>query len=56
MIDHFRGAQKMAPSDFDALMRRLQQPGRFDPRVAKVLATPAPWERSCDKTSTSTRP
>lgn len=30
--------------DFDALARRLEQPGRYDPRVARVLSRKAPWE------------
>ena len=38
--------------DFDALQRRLDKPGRYCPRVAKVLSTPAPWDDDCDKTST----
>lgn len=29
---------------FDALATRLEQPGRFDPRVARVLSRKAPWE------------
>jgi len=29
---------------FDALASRLEQPGRFDPRVARVLSRKAPWE------------
>jgi hypothetical protein len=41
----------MVPADFDSLAKRLQQSGRYDPKVAKVLSTPAPWERGCDKTS-----
>mgnify|MGYP001810438045 CR=1 FL=1 len=30
--------------DFDALARRLDQPGRFDPQVARVLSRKAPWD------------
>jgi len=52
MTDHFGETHKMVPANFDALAKRLQQPGRYDPKVAKVLSTPAPWERDCDKTST----
>lgn len=37
---------------FDALQRRLANAGGYDLKVAKVLATPAPWDESCDKTST----
>jgi hypothetical protein len=39
--------------DFDALQRRLAEPSQYDPRAAKVLSTPAPWDEPCDKTSTS---
>jgi hypothetical protein len=52
MADHFGEMHKMTPADFDALAKRLQQPGRYDPKVAKVLSTPAPWDTKCDKTST----
>jgi len=37
---------------FDRLQQRLQRPGRYCPRVAKVLSTTAPWDTGCDKTST----
>lgn len=30
--------------DFDALASRLEQPGRYDPRVARVLSRKAPWD------------
>jgi hypothetical protein len=30
--------------DFDALVSRLEQPGRYDPRVARVLSRKAPWD------------
>lgn len=60
MTDHFPGTKKMVPERivlsadaFDALQRRSDQLDRYDPRVAKVLSTPAPWSESCDKTSTS---
>lgn len=52
MSDHFGELHKMVPGDFDALLRRLSEPGRYDPRVAKVLSTTPPWDRDCDKTST----
>jgi DNA-binding ferritin-like protein len=59
MTDHFGDLHKMVPErielsqrDFDALVERLDQPGQYDPRVAKVLSTPAPWDEGCDKTST----
>lgn len=52
MTDHFGGLHKMVPADFYALLRRLSKPGRYCPRVAKVLSTPAPWDDDCDKTST----
>lgn len=29
---------------FDALARRLNVPGRYDPCVARVLSRKAPWE------------
>lgn len=29
---------------FDALASRLEQPGHYDPRVARVLSRKAPWE------------
>jgi hypothetical protein len=43
MTDHFGETHKMVPANFDALAKRLQQPGRYDPKVAKVLSTPAHW-------------
>lgn len=59
MTDHFGDLHKMVPEriglsqrDFDALVERLAKPGRYCPRVAKVLSTPAPWDEGCDKTST----
>jgi len=30
--------------NFDALVARLDQPGRYDPRVARILSRKAPWE------------
>lgn len=44
---------ELPAKDFDALQQRLAEPGQYDPRVAKVLSTPAPWDDGCDKTSTS---
>lgn len=38
----------LSPEGFDALQRRLAKAGGYDPRVAKVLSTPAPWERHAD--------
>jgi hypothetical protein len=32
------------PAAFAALLRRITRPGRYCPRAAKVLATPAPWD------------
>jgi hypothetical protein len=52
MTDHFVELHKMVSADFDALLRRLQRPSRYCPRVAKVLSTPAPWDAQRDKTST----
>jgi hypothetical protein len=52
MTDHFVQLHKMVHADFDALLRRITRPGRYCPRVAKVLCTPAPWDEGCDKTST----
>jgi DNA-binding ferritin-like protein len=59
MTDHFEELHKMVPErieltqrDFDALVERLNQPGQYCPRVAKVLSTPAPWDDHCNKTST----
>lgn len=59
MTDHFPDTKKMVPERvvllpdaFDALQRRLDEPGQYDPRVAKVLSTTAPWDKDCDKTST----
>ena len=40
-------------ASFDRLLHRLSEPGRYCPRVAKVLSTPSPWDAECDKTSTS---
>jgi hypothetical protein len=31
---------------FDVLLARLCRPGRYCPRVARVLSTSAPWERN----------
>lgn len=46
MDDHFGGVHKMVPAaNFDVLQRRLSKPGQYDPRVAKVMSTPAPWEQ-----------
>lgn len=42
----------MVSADFDALLQRLSRPGRYCPRVAKVLSTPAPWDAKCDETCT----
>jgi len=60
MTDHFVDLTKMvperielSPESFAALQRRLAKAGGYDPRVAKVLSTPAPWDEGCDKTSTS---
>jgi hypothetical protein len=39
-------------ASFDRLLHRLSEPGRYCPRVAKVLSTPSPWDAECDKTST----
>lgn len=56
MTDHFGELHKMVPErielshrDFEALVKRLSEPGRYDPRVARVLSTAAPWGESCDK-------
>jgi len=39
------GALVVLPAEaFDALASRLEQPGRYDPRVARVLSRKAPWE------------
>jgi hypothetical protein len=58
MTDHFsllheEYAERMTAQAFDALLRRITKPGQYCPRVAKVLSTPAPWDKPCDKTSTS---
>jgi uncharacterized protein (DUF1778 family) len=34
----------LSPAAFDALLARLSRPGKYCPRVARVLSTPAPWE------------
>ena len=57
MTDHFlllheEYAERMTTQAFDALLRRITRPGRYCPRVAKALSTPAPWDAQCDKTST----
>ena len=57
MNDHFlrlheEYAERMTAQAFDSLLRRITRPGRYCLRVAKVLSTPAPWDTSCDKTST----
>ena len=46
MTDHFVRLHKMVPAAFDALLRRVTRPGRYCPRVAKVLSTPAPWDKA----------
>lgn len=43
----------LSEEGFAALQRRLAKAGGYDPRVAKVLSTPAPWDKGCDKNSTS---
>lgn len=55
MTDHFLDLTQMvperivlSPEGFAALQRRLAKAGGYDPRVAKVLSTPAPWERHAD--------
>jgi hypothetical protein len=35
---------ELPADDFDALQRRLAEPGQYDPRVARVLSTSAPWD------------
>jgi hypothetical protein len=46
MDDHFADVYKIIPAaNFDVLQRRLSKPGQYDPRVAKVMSTPAPWEQ-----------
>ena len=57
MTDHFsflheEYAERITAQAFDALVRRITRPGRYCPKVAKVLSTPAPWDDTCDKTST----
>jgi hypothetical protein len=57
MTDHFsllheEYAERMTAQAFDDLVRRITRPGRYCPKVAKVLSTPAPWDNTCDKTST----
>lgn len=59
MTDHFPDLTQMvperivlSPEGFVALQRRLANTGGYDHRVAKVLLTPAPWDKDCDKTST----
>jgi hypothetical protein len=47
MTDHI-----LTATAFDRLLQRIQRPGQYCPRVAKVLSTPAPWDAECDKTST----
>lgn len=42
----------LSPAAFDALLHRITRPGRYCPKVAKVLSTLAPWDAPCDKTST----
>jgi hypothetical protein len=37
----------LSPAAFDALLRRITRPGRYCPRVAKVLSTTAPWDAGC---------
>ena len=57
MIDEFwqlhqEYAERMTTQAFAIAMCRLSRPSLYCPKVAKVLSTPAPWERDCDKTST----
>jgi hypothetical protein len=35
---------QLRPAAFDALLRRAIRSGRYCPRVARVLSTPAPWD------------
>lgn len=41
---------ELSQRDFDALVERLNRPGQYDPRVSKVLSTPAPWDDPRDQT------
>jgi hypothetical protein len=34
----------ISPAAFDAVLRRITRPGRYCPRVTKVLSTPALWD------------
>ena len=36
--------RRLSLEAFDALASRLEQPGHYDPRVARVLSRKAPWE------------
>jgi hypothetical protein len=49
---HDEYAERMTAQAFDALFRRVFKPGQFCPEVARVLSKPAPWEDTCDTTST----
>ena len=57
MTDHFSHlheeyTERMAAQAFDTLFRRVFKPGQFCPEVARVLSRPAPWDKTCNKTST----
>jgi len=34
----------LSAKSFDALLERLKRAGGFDPKVARVLTTPSPWD------------
>jgi len=43
-ISHATKLVVLPAEAFDALASRLEQPGHYDPRVARVLSRKAPWE------------
>lgn len=59
MTDHFlelheEYCERMGNQAFARFLHQLSKPGKYCPKVAKVLSTPAPWDDACDKTSTPT--
>lgn len=49
---HEEYCERMVNQAFARLFPRLSKPGKYCPKVAKVMSTPAPGDDACDKTST----
>ena len=45
----------LSPENFARLLQRLSAPGRYDPRIARVLMRRAPWDDEPPELDASTR-